>query len=296
MIAAIGLDVDPTFPVFVAAALAHETPVTVLNLRAAVEGEWRVPLPPSEPAQFSFGGIEIELRPEDTYFCRLIDMSSQQQDPELARRWFALTRALGAWLNQAPQIVANRPHVGAHNSAKPFHEAILGRLGFKVPASITSSDPEELLAFAREGPTISKAVSGVRADTEIATPDLLGSFDPSSGPLHLQRRVLGTDIRAHVVGDRVLAQAIASGDGVDYRRDGRFDELEVVELPEQLTQQLAAASRELELPFAGWDLRLDPSGEYWCLEVNPMPGYGPYDSRCDGAISALLLDYLGGES
>lgn len=292
MIVAIGLDVDRTFPAFVAAALHLGVPVETLNLRAAVTGEWRIPLPPDEPAEFCYAGRTTKLKPSDAYFCRIIDMSSQQPDLAGSRRWLALTRALAIWLDQIPGRVANRSRAGAHNSAKPLHEAILSRHGFRVPDSITSCDLDSLRAFVEQGPAISKAISGVRADTAIATPDLLDLADPAGGPIHLQRRVEGDDARIHVVGDQLVAQRVPSSNGVDYRRDGLFDELKVFDPPSQVRADLIRASAALGLPFAGWDFRIGPDGEYWCLEVNPMPGYSPYDARCEGAISRMLLGYL----
>jgi hypothetical protein len=292
MIIAIGLDVDPTFPTFVAAALARGVPLQVLNLRAAIEGEWRIPLPPGEPAQFWFAGQTVELGPKDGYFCRIIDMSSQQKDIARTRRWIALTRALGKWLDQVPGRVANRSLVGSHNSSKPLHEAILLEMGFRVPPSISSCDLDQLLEFVEQGPTISKALSGVRADTVMATRDLLAGFDIAGGPVHLQRRVPGADARIHVVGDRLVAQRVPASDGIDYRREGRLDELEEFDPPAALREALVQGSAALGLPFTGWDFRIDPDDQYWCLEVNPMPGYGPYDAHCGGAISGLLVDYL----
>jgi hypothetical protein len=296
MIVAIGLDVDPTFPTFVAAALSRGVAVGVLNLRAAIEGEWRIPLPPGEPAQFWYAGYTVELGPKDGYFCRIIDMSSQQRDVAGTRRWIALTRALGKWLDQVPGRVANRSRVGSHNSSKPLHEAILSGMGFRVPPSISSCDLDQLIDFIDQGPTISKALSGVRADTVIATRDLLAAFDPAGGPVHLQRRVHGADARIHVVGDKLVAQRVPPSEGIDYRREGRLDELEQFDPPADLRDALVSGSAELGLPFAGWDFRIDPEGQYWCLEVNPMPGYGPYDAQCQGAISALLVEYLAEEA
>jgi D-alanine-D-alanine ligase-like ATP-grasp enzyme len=52
------------------------------------------------------------------------------------------------------------------------------------------------------------------------------------------------------------------------------------------------ASNAMGMAFTGWDFKIDAAGQYWCLEVNPMPGYGCYDRRCDGAISTELLRYL----
>jgi hypothetical protein len=295
MIVAIGIDVDPTFPEFVAAALDRDVPMEALNLRAAVEGEWRVVLPPGEPACFSFGGRSVELDPKDAYFCRIIDLSSTQADLAVAHRWVALVRAVTGWLEQVPGRVVNRPRVGWHNGAKPLHESILAELGFDVPDSFSSSDRDELLRFVRAGPTISKALSGVRADTEVATEALLSDFELTSGPVHLQRRIEGDDARIHVVGHELLAQRVRGADVVDYRRDADFDDLEVFEPPLEVRDAVVRATAQLGLAFAGWDFRVDAEGRYWCLEVNSMPGYAPYDSRCDGQISQLLLDYLSEE-
>ncbi len=292
-IAAIGIDVDPTFPVFVASALECNVPVTTLNLRAAVDGEWRIPTHGEETATFWFGDHIVELHLDNAYFCRIIDMSSQQTDPSQSRRWIALTRALDMWLNQVTGRVVNRSRAATHNASKPLHEALLGRLGFKVPPSITSCDVAELRRFVRAGPAISKAISGVRAQTTMMTEELLDAFDPTGGPIHLQRCVDGDDARIHVVGDKLVAQRVGPGDGVDYRHDGRFSDLEVFDPPAALADALVKGSAAIGLHFAGWDFRIDADGEYWCLEANPMPGYSPYDARCEGAISRLLLEYLG---
>ena len=294
MIVAIGLDVDPTFPTFVAAALSRDVPVGVLNLRAAIEGEWRIPLPPGEPAQFWYSGHTLELGPKDGYFCRIIDMSSQQRDVAGTRRWIALTRALGKWLDQVPGRVANRSRAGSHNSSKPLHEAILSGMGFRVPPSISSCDLDQLLDFIDQA-AISKALSGVRADTVIATRDLLAAFDPAGGPVHLQRRVLGADARIHVVGDKLVAQRVPPSEGTDYRREGRLDELggsTSCGPSRRFGPQLGRARvavRWLGLQDRSRRAVLVPGSE-------PHARVGPYDAQCGGAISALLVEYLAEEA
>lgn len=66
----------------------------------------------------------------------------------------------------------------------------------------------------------------------------------------------------------------------------------MVELPAALRDLLVAATSRIGLAFAAWDFKIDSDGTYWCLEANPMPGYGPDDLRCDGAISRALCRYL----
>jgi hypothetical protein len=293
MIVAVGLDVDGTFPAFVATALSLGVRVEAVNLRAAVEGEWQVTFPPDEPARLWYGDRMLALDPADSYYSRIIDLSSEQSDPARSRRWIALTRALRSWLDQIPGTVANRSMTGGCNGAKPLHEATLAAMGFSVPDSLTSCDIAELTEFAGRGPAISKTLSGVRAHAEAVTADSLADFDPTGGPVHLQRRVTGDDARIHVAGNRLVAQRVPSSGGVDYRREGRFGELRTFTPSDVVSEAVISGSKQLGLDFAGWDFIISPDGTYWCLEVNPMPGYGAYDGYCDGAITRILLEHLG---
>jgi RimK-like ATP-grasp domain len=294
MIVAIGLDVDEPFARFVEGAVAAKVPLQLVNLRAAVEGDWRFEVPARGPAVLAQDGQSIELQPDDAYFCRPIDLSSQIGYPQKSRRWQSLLGGLRAWLTDIPGHVVNRGLAGAHNSSKPLHETILQELGFRVPESITGCDVDELRRFARGGSTVSKTVCGTRAQTIAITEADLEGFVPESGPIHLQRMVTGADARVHVVGDEIVAQRL-SGDTVDYRRGGVMDDLEVFELPERIRNLMIAGTRQIGLAFAGWDFKIDSDEQYWCLEANPMPGYSPYDLRCDGAITRALLRYLGAE-
>jgi len=294
VIVAIGLDVDSSFGWFIGEALRARVPLEVVNLRAAIEGAWRFDVPPHGSAMLDYGGRTIELRPDDSYYCRLIDLSAHEADVARAHRWQAFMAALSAWLDAAPGLVMNRSQAGAHNSSKPLHEAVLRELGFCVPESLTTSDARELRQFVRAGPAISKTVCGVRADTVIVTEADIDGFVPRNGPVHVQRLVSGADARIHVVGNHLVAQRVTS-EGIDYRRTGDLKHLEVFEPPAVLRELLVEGTQSLGLAFAGWDFKIDGNGAYWCLEANPMPGYGPYDVRCGGAISSGLLTYLGSE-
>ena len=291
MIVAIGVDVDDTFAGFVRRALYAGASLRCINLRVAVSGVWRFDLPPSGSATIEHAGELLTLAPDDGYFYRPIDLSAAETDPAAVRRWRALLSGLRAWLDAVPGRVANRPSSGAHNSSKPLHEALLRDLGLRVPESVTSSDPDVLRAFVREGPSISKTVCGVRADSVAVTGDAFADFEPASGPVHLQRLVVGDDARIHVAGENMVAQVARAG-AVDYRRVGAIGGMEAVEPPAALRDLLVDATSRIGLGFAGWDFKIDSDGAFWCLEANPMPGYGPYDLRCDGAISSMLRRYL----
>jgi len=291
MIAAIGLDVDPTFAAFIDRSLDADLPIQVVNLRAAVDGEWKFDLSPGGIARFDYADTSIALEPECAFYCRIIDMSSRSTDPALTTRWLALANGLQTWLEFAPGRVVNRWRAGVHNGSKPLHEAVLSELGFRVPESVTTSDPGELSAFLRPGPAISKPVCGVRADSCVVTGDDFRDFEPASGPVHLQRLIPGGDARIHVIGDRIVAQRVAAG-AADYRRAGAIDEMELFEPERPLRDLLVDGTKAIGLEFAGWDFKIDQDGQFWCLEANPMPGYSPYDDRCGGAISGELIQHL----
>jgi hypothetical protein len=289
MLTAIGIDSDPTLVHFAKAATAIGADLKLLNLRAAVEGSWRLPLGTGEPASFAFGGENLMLTPDDAIYCRLIDLSPVLPERETRRRWRSLVGGLAAWLEQSEGAVINRPGHAADNGSKPLHEAWLRQQGFAVPASLTSSSAERLSIFAGEGPTIAKSVQGIRADTRAVTPKDFVGFATARGPVHLQRRVAGRDLRIHVVGVAVHGELIES-DAVDYRTDiARFRPFAV---PAGLADRLVRATRAAGLIFAGWDFKLDEQGRFWCLEANPMPGYDGYDTRANGAISRSLVERL----
>jgi len=289
MLTAVGLDSDPTLAHFVRQADAAGASLELLNLRAAVAGEWRIALGSGEPAEFTFAGRSLRLQPGDAIYCRLIDLSPTTGDHRVRRRWRGLMSGLAAWLEQNEGIVVNRPGHAADNGAKPLHEAWLRGQGFDVPATLTSSLGPRLAAFCAEGPTVAKSVSGVRADSRTVTAEDFRDFTPERGPVHLQRRIVGHDVRVHVVGDEVFGERIDS-DAVDYRTArARFSRFEP---PAGLAERMIAATRDAGLEFAGWDFKVDDEGRFWCLEANPMPGYDSYDTRADGAISRSLVARL----
>ena len=289
MIYAVGLASESTFAHFTAAAESRGVPVRAIDLRQAAEADdWRLVVGGDRSARL--GGHVLD--PEASYYCRIADLAALQQDRGAAQRWRWLTTALTAWLDHIPGLVVNRPSVRSDNGSKPLHELSLSQAGFRVPASITSSSPQRLRAFAGAGPTLVKAVSGVRATSRLVSAADLAGFEPGQGPVHLQRYVAGRDVRAHVVGDRVHAEEIVSG-AVDYRTD-RDAEFTPHELPGPLAEQVVRHTAGLGMAFAGWDFKLAGDGAYWCLEVNPMPAYDWYDRRLDGAISASLLGLLQG--
>jgi glutathione synthase/RimK-type ligase-like ATP-grasp enzyme len=293
---AIGLSSDGTYTHFVEEAARHGADVVAIDLREVVaSADWRLAIPDDGASWLRAAGRRHDLDPGGGYFCRIIDLSKIEPNPQLAARWRWLVTALLAWLDHVPGCVVNRPSMWADNGSKPLHEARLGRTGFRVPESLTSSDPDRLRAFAAQGPTIVKALSGVRATTRLVRPDEFEEFTATRGPVHLQRYIVGNDVRVHICGIRIHAQEIEAPTVVDYRTaDAANISMTNCDLPIALADQLVASTRDAGMLLAGWDLKVDPDGTYWALEANPMPGYDWYDHKLDGAVTVSLLDLLNG--
>jgi glutathione synthase/RimK-type ligase-like ATP-grasp enzyme len=103
--------------------------------------------------------------------------------------------------------------------------------------------------------------------------------------------------RARLLGSEVFATRITST-AADYRyasREGGETRLEACELPGELADACRRIARELDLPFAGIDLRIaESSNEVWCFEANPCPGFSYYESHTGQPIAAAVARYLVG--
>src|SRR5207253_467702 len=96
-------------------------------------------------------------------------------------------------------------------------------------------------------------------------------------PVTLQEEVPGTDVRAFVAGERVLACEVRS-DALDYRDE---DDPEIVAhaLPAPMQECCRRIARRLDLLWAGLDFRLTPGGRYVFLEANPSPMFLGFEAR-----------------
>lgn len=200
------------------------------------------------------------------------------------------------WLDITPAIVANRPSANGSNGSKPWQTRLIEEAGLRTPATLVSNDPASVRDFRQlHGELIYKSASGFRS---VVRP--LGHDDEARlasirwCPVQFQRRVPGVDVRVHVVHQEIHATRILSS-AADYRyasREGLETELEAFDLPDELADACRRLSRDLNLPFAGIDLRIEDDGSAWCFEVNPCPGFSYYESHTGQPIAAAVARYL----
>jgi glutathione synthase/RimK-type ligase-like ATP-grasp enzyme len=239
-----------------------------------------------------------DVRLEDVrgVYARPLELPTRWQDSLHRHRAEAFNQAFIEWMDLAPTTVVNRPTAMDSNSSKPYQAQLIGQVGFCVPATLVSSDPDEIRAFwETHGRVVYKSVSGVRSivrELDAAASkrlDLVRAL-----PTQFQAYVPGSDIRVHVVGDLAFAAEVTSR-ALDYRyagRQGLDAALRAVELPDEVSRRCNATAKRLDLPFCGIDLRRRPDGQYVCFEVNPMPAYSYYQSSTGLPISQALVRLL----
>lgn len=208
---------------------------------------------------------------------------------------YALERRHGLhWLlNESPFPVINRPAGGRSNGSKPYQMALLSEAGFLVPPWIVTTDGDAARRFVdrfAEG-AVYKAVSGLRSHVRRVDEELFDRLDEGTTPVVLQRYVAGTDVRVHTIGRRAFATEITSA-AVDYRFDSAPPAYRVVDVPQALVQRCAAAAAADGLELAGFDFRRSPDGAWWCLEMNPVPTFLPYEAATGHPIGDAILDHL----
>ena len=217
-------------------------------------------------------------------------------DDPLRQRARAFHDALLRWAEVAPCRVVNRADPQGSNGSKPYQAQLIVRHGLKVPPTLITSDPDAVLAFrAAHGTIIFKSISAVRSIVRPFEDADIGRLEAIRWcPVQFQALIAGTDIRAHVIGESVIATAIVSSH-VDYRyarRDGGSVELRAVQLPDDIAARCVALSAALGLGFSGIDLKHTPDGEWYCFEVNPQPAFSYFEANTGQPIARTLARFL----
>jgi RimK-like ATP-grasp domain len=194
-----------------------------------------------------------------------------------------------SWAEHSSGLIINRPSAEATNQSKLYQSIFINDGGFRVPDSLISNDHDAILDFAaRHGQVIYKSMSSVRSivqTLDTATLKDLGAM----GPALFQQRVLGRNVRVHVIGGETVACAIDT-EGIDYRYAP--SEMKPFELTADVARRCVALSRKLGLVLSGIDLILTPQGEYYCLEANPSPAFSCFDITPGRSIARLVAERL----
>ena len=200
------------------------------------------------------------------------------------------------------------PDAIARAEKKPYQLKIANQLGFTIPKTSITNDPQSVLALAHSHQLIAKAVSSgyVRADdgysaiftSEVRETDLDDLGTLSLAPVTFQERIeKSVDIRVTVVDKHVFSAEILSQEGESSRVDWRAtDNPDLIHRPHELPSEIERRCRELirqmGLFFGAIDLALTPRGEYVFFEVNPNGEWVWIEEQLHLPIAKAIADWL----
>lgn len=207
---------------------------------------------------------------------------------------------LCSWADLTPALVVNRPRAMASNNSKPYQSTFAQALGFAVPDTLITTDPDAARQFWEgHGTVIYKSMSAIRSVVSRLIPERAGDLEAVMWcPTQFQEYIPGVDYRVHVVGERVFACTITSL-ADDYRyaaSQGYTTEIRACDLPQEIAERCRVLTERLRLRVSGIDLRLRPDGRWYCFEVNPSPAFTYYQDATGQNIDEALAHLLGNSS
>jgi glutathione synthase/RimK-type ligase-like ATP-grasp enzyme len=220
--------------------------------------------------------------------------------------WSYMTLIDTFWMNH-PLIT----HLLSNN--KMLQMKYASEVGFTIPDTIITNNPQELLDFceAHNGYSAIKMMSGKVFDSK--NPDVFGcvytqmvshqylkenihriSLCPVFAQEYIKKKV---ELRITVVGNSVFPCTIHSQDSLrtlhDWRRyDFQNVKHEIATISEDLKQKLFAFMKLSKLSFGAFDFILTPQEEYVFLEVNPGGQWGWIEELTGMPISESIVNIL----
>ena len=181
---------------------------------------------------------------------------------------------------------------------------ILSRHDVEIPGTTFVRDRQDVLpAIKRVGgaPIIIKLLEGTQGIGVMLAPDaktaeaMLETLQSAKQNVLLQKFVAeskGRDIRALVVGDRVVAAIRRVAQGDEFRSNvHRGGTAEPVELTEEYERVAVQAAQIMGLRVAGVDL-LEGNDGPLILEVNSSPGLEGIETATELDIAGAIIDYI----
>lgn len=181
---------------------------------------------------------------------------------------------------------------------------LLARDGIGLPVTTFAHDPkqtEEVLELAGGAPVVIKLLEGtqgigvVLADTKRSAKSVVEAFRGAGVNILLQEFIKeagGSDIRAIVVGGKVVAAMKRTGADGDFRSNlHRGGSAEVIKLSPEERSTAIRAAKAMGLNVCGVDMLRANHGPV-VMEVNSSPGLGGVEKATGLDIAGKIIEYL----
>jgi ribosomal protein S6--L-glutamate ligase len=181
---------------------------------------------------------------------------------------------------------------------------LLSRAGVGLPTTSfahSTQDIDGLLEVVGGTPVVVKLLEGtqglgvVLAETRKAAESVIGAFRQMDANILVQeyvREAAGSDIRAFIVGGKVVAAMRRTGAPGDFRSNlHRGGSAEAVRLTPRERATAVRAAKTMGLNVAGVDLLQSTDGPM-VLEVNSSPGLEGIEGASGVDIADLIIEYI----
>jgi len=183
---------------------------------------------------------------------------------------------------------------------KYFTSFLLADAGIETPRTLVTEDFETALQACRElGDVIVKPLFGsegkgmVRVSDEDTAYRVLRSWELNRYIYYLQEYLPHRfeDIRAFVVGDRVVAAMKRRGSGwkTNFSQGATA---EAIDLDDEMKGLAVRAAQLVGLDYAGVDLLPAENGKTYVIEINSIPGWRGLQKTTDLQIAQAVMDYV----
>lgn len=181
---------------------------------------------------------------------------------------------------------------------------LLARDGIGLPVTTFAHDPkqtEEVLELAGGAPVVIKLLEGtqgigvVLADTKRSAKSVVEAFRGAGVNILLQEFIKeagGTDIRAIVIGGKVVAAMKRTGAEGDFRSNlHRGGSAEIIKLSPEERSTAIRAAKSMGLNVCGVDMLRANHGPV-VMEVNSSPGLEGVEKATGLDIAGMVIEYI----
>jgi RimK family alpha-L-glutamate ligase len=183
---------------------------------------------------------------------------------------------------------------------KYYTSFLLADAGIPTPRTLVAEDFETALAACKEmGDVVIKPLFGsegkglVRASDEETAYRVLRAWELNRYIFYIQQYIphFHQDIRAFVVGDKVIAAMLRKSAGwkTNYSKGA---ELSPMQLNSEMEGLAIGAARLLGLDYAGVDLMPAENGKTYVIEINSIPGWRGLQTTTSLNVAECIIDHL----
>jgi RimK family alpha-L-glutamate ligase len=206
------------------------------------------------------------------------------------------------WLEDRGVHVMNSPRTVERCVDKFYTSALLREAGLDTPDTVVCERLDDAMAAVREmGDVIIKPLFGSMGHgmVRVSDPDtafrVLRALDMTRAVFYVQRVIehRGCDVRAFVVGDRVVAAIERRATDGGWRTNVSLGgDARAIELSPAWADMAMTAARAVGAEYAGVDLLPAADSNVYVLEINGIPGWSGVQKATSVDVAGAIIDHL----